>query len=55
MKLRLISEIQRKFPSTNMNRSNVTGALAVGSINDYMHLVHGEKTESADKSEDKNN
>lgn len=40
MKLRLISEIQRKSPTTNMDRSNVTGAYGVASINDYFHLVH---------------
>jgi len=40
MKLRMISEIQHKFPSTNMDRTNVTGVYGVASINDYFHLVH---------------
>lgn len=40
MKLRLISEIQRKSPTTNMDRSNVTGVYGVASVNDFFHLVH---------------
>lgn len=40
MRLRLISEIQRKSPTTNMDRTNVTGVYAVASINDYLHMVH---------------
>lgn len=33
MKLRMISEIQHKYASTNMNRANVNGVYGVGSIN----------------------
>lgn len=40
MRLRLISEIQRKWPTTNMDRTNVTGAMATPAINDYLHTVH---------------
>ncbi len=40
MKLSMISEMQRKWPTTNMDRTNVTGAYAVASMNDFCHLVH---------------
>ena len=35
MKLRLISEIQRKTTTTSMGRANVVGTYGVGSINDF--------------------
>ena len=37
MKLRVLSEIQYKETSTNMDRSNSTGVRAQGSINDLLH------------------
>jgi len=37
MKLSVISEIQYKETSTNMDRSNSTGVRAQGSINDLLH------------------
>lgn len=37
MKLRVLSEIQLKEPSTNMDRSNSTGVRAQGSVNDLLH------------------
>lgn len=40
MRLRIIAEIQRKSPTTNMDRINQTGTYAVGSVNDYLHMVH---------------
>lgn len=40
MKLRLISEIQRKMPTTAIDRANVTGVYAATSMNDYFHAVH---------------
>jgi hypothetical protein len=40
MKLSMISEMQRKWPTTNMDRTNVTGSYGVASVNDYCHLVH---------------
>lgn len=40
MRLRLISEIQRKWPTTNMDRSNSVRAYAASSMNDYYHVVH---------------
>jgi hypothetical protein len=40
MKLRTILEIQRKSPTTTMDRANTVGSYAVGSIQDFLHLVH---------------
>lgn len=37
MKLSLISEIQLKYPDTNMNRTSTTQVYGVGSINDLYH------------------
>lgn len=37
MKLRMISEVQYKTPSTNMDRTNCLRQLSVGSINDLYH------------------
>lgn len=52
MKLKAILEVQRKMPTTNMDRSNVTGAYGVASVNDFFHLVHdgeghGQKSSSS--------
>jgi len=57
MKLQLISEIQRKSPTTNLDRSNVTGVYGVASINDFFHLIHdgdghGQSEESEDEIEE---
>ncbi len=40
MKLKTISEIQHKFPTTCLDRANVAGVYATASMNDYLHLVH---------------
>lgn len=40
MKLRLIAEVQHKFPTTNMDRSNASGVYGASGLNDYYHLVH---------------
>lgn len=40
MKLRLIAEVQRKWPTTNMDRTNSSGVYAVASLNDYYHAMH---------------
>ena len=40
MKLRVIAEIQRKWPTTNMDRSNASGVYAATSVLDYYHLIH---------------
>lgn len=44
MKLSLISEIQHKYVTTNINRSNVSGAYAANSINDLFHVIYGHDT-----------
>lgn len=40
MKLRLIAEIQRKWPTTNMDRTNCSSVYAASSMNDYYHVMH---------------
>jgi len=37
MKLRMITEVQYKTPSTNMDRTNCIRQLAAGSVNDLYH------------------
>jgi len=49
MKLRTIAEIQHKSPTTNMDRSNVTGVLATGSVNDLFHGKQKEKSKNRKK------
>lgn len=44
MKLSLISEIQHKYVTTNMNRSNISGVYAANSINDLFHVIYGHDT-----------
>ena len=47
MKLKLISEIQHKYVTTNLNRNSVCGAYAAQSINDLFHHIYGYDTHLA--------
>ena len=53
MKLRLISEIQYKETSTNMDRSNSTGVRAQSAINDLLHINPTTKPKKTKPKKDK--
>ncbi len=44
MQLSIISEIQHKYTTTNLNRNSVCGAYATAAINDLFHHIYGYDT-----------